>query len=318
MNRYYTLTLNPALDRTMYFDTFVPGALNRAVSPSQLTLGSKGINVSRFLAVCGAEAPAYGFWGGAMGEQMLAMLHQEGIETRFVQTAAETRLNIKIITPDGTGTEANERGGPITEAECEILLNALTEQAKRDQNAGDTAWLFLGGSIPQGVDKNVYNLLVEKMGKLGVRTVLDCDGEALKQGVASCPYLIKPNLFELSQFAGAEIRSPEQAVEISGNIYRETKVRVLCTMGGQGALYAGPEGIFTVDAPHVTVRGFTGAGDTFLAAFIFRRANGDSVSQALAFAAGAAAAKVEMPGSTMPALPDAQRYAAQRHTEAKQ
>lgn len=312
MNRFYTLTLNPALDRTMYFDTFVSGGLNRAVAPSRLTLGSKGINVSRFLSVCGQTAPAYGFAGGSMGQQMLAMLKEEGIETRFVPTAAETRLNVKMITADGVGTEANERGGPITEEERDALLTSLTEQARADREAGNTAWFFVGGSIPQGVEKSVYYRLVENLRKCGAHVLLDCDGEALKKGIKARPHLIKPNLFELSQLVGNPELTEGQVVENCWKLYRETAVRILCTMGGKGAVYAGPQGVYSVDAPRVAVRGFTGAGDTFLASFVYAVCRGEDITQSLAFAAGCAGAKVEMPGSEMPSLARARELAAER------
>lgn len=311
---FYTLTLNPAMDRTMYFDTFAAGKLNRAAEPSRQTPGSKGINVSRFLRQMGVCAPAYGFWGGEVGEQMLRMLRAEDIETRFVQTNAETRLNVKMIARDGTGTEANESGGPITAVECRVLLGAIADQAKRNRDAGETTVLFLGGSIPQGVEKDVYKSLVEKMGKLGVICVLDCDGDALKTGIEARPYLIKPNLAELCELVGERELSVDSAVEKSVEIYRKTGVRVLCTMGGNGAFYVGDEGVYTVDAPHVTVRGFTGAGDTFLAAFLWRRFCGDDISRCLATAAGAAGAKVTLPGSTMPTKDAVRTYAAERRT----
>lgn len=309
---FYTLTLNPAMDRTMYFDTFKAGELNRATEPSRLTPGSKGINVSRFLRQMGVSAPAYGFWGGEVGEQMLRMLRAEDIETRFVQTHAETRLNVKMIARDGTGTEANESGGPISGSECRVLLGAMTDQAKRNRDAGEKTFLFLGGSIPQGVEKDVYKSIVEKQEKLGVCTVLDCDGDALKAGICARPYLIKPNLAELCGLVGEPELTVEKAVEKSVEIYRKTGVRVLCTMGGNGAFYVGEEGVYTVDTPHVTVRGFTGAGDTFLAAFIWRRSAGDDIAAALACAAGAAGAKVTLPGSTMPSPEQVRQYAADR------
>ena len=54
-----TLTLNPAVDRTMYCADVKAGALNRAAAPSVTTHGGKGTNVSCVLKLLGVESTAY-------------------------------------------------------------------------------------------------------------------------------------------------------------------------------------------------------------------------------------------------------------------
>ena len=63
-----TLTLNPALDRSMLFKSFQAGRLNRAYS-SVTTVGGKGINVARALKKFGYDAVCYGLCGGDSGEK---------------------------------------------------------------------------------------------------------------------------------------------------------------------------------------------------------------------------------------------------------
>jgi len=204
MMKAATLTLNPCLDKTMYFDTpFRAGELNRC-SESIVTLGSKGVNVSRFLGLFGVYAPAFGFCGGDTGEQMKRMLDEEGVKYNFTGTKAPTRMNVKLIDSDSICTEANEKGGPITDDE---LFNLITD-VEKFVTGGE--YFFLGGSVPAPIEKSVYKLLITKLKSKGAKVILDCDKEALKIGLEAEPYMIKPNLFELSQLCGEEIRTTEK------------------------------------------------------------------------------------------------------------
>ena len=58
--------------------------------------------------------------------------------------------------------------------------------------------------------------------------------------------------------------------------------------------------MWRVSAAPVRLRGFSGAGDTFLAAYLHRRLLGDTAPQSLAYAAAAAGAKVELEGTRLP------------------
>lgn len=269
--RIATLTMNPSHDRTVFIDgEFKPGGLYR-IGRAHENFSGKGINVSKALENLGAD-----------------------VITIYPKTAAPYRTNIKIIDSYGSCTEINESGGPVTESEMNDLsqiIGKLTE---------NTQYFVIAGSIPQGVDKSVYNLLISGLKVKGIYTALDCDGEVLHRGVEFKPNLIKPNLAELSGLIGTEISTTNMAVEKSFALHVKTGVNILCTMGAKGALYAGDEGLYTVSSPQVKVRGFSGAGDTFLAAFLYEKHMTGSVESALKFASSAAATKVEMTGTDIP------------------
>lgn len=296
-----TLTLNPALDRTMRFGSFKAGELNRALS-SSLSAGGKGINVSRMLNKCGAVSPAYGFAGGRCGALLQKILKAEGIETRFTETEAETRINIKIITETGETTEANEQGGPVRKDE----IDRLTRSLYRSTVCGKL--FVLGGSIPQPVDKGVYNSIIRGLKKRGARTVLDCDGEALRLGMDAKPDLIKPNNHELGNYLNKKIETVSEAGEAAACLYVDKSVEILCTLGKKGAVYAGKDGLYTVTSPEVDAKSFAGAGDSFLAAFLYMREKTLNVPDSLRFAASAAAVKVTLEGTVFPERADMERY----------
>ena len=304
-----TLALNPALDKTMYFkDDPSFGALNRASAPSVTSLGGKGTNVSRALKLLGVESTAYGFIGGDNGKIFKERLEPYGIHTDFTHTNCETRMNVKIISDGGQATEFNESGGPVEALEKESLLNKIE---------GAMAWadlFFMGGSVPAGIEPGIYKDIMDLGAAKNAKTrfVLDCDGEALKACMASRskPFAIKPNHFELEQFSGKRFGldcdfEPElEALKgETKRIYENTGVMVLCSLGEYGGVYCGAEGCFYASAPKVRLRGFTGAGDTFLAAFcavyfgLFDLPGEKGAMAALRFAVAAASAKVAKPGT---------------------
>lgn len=305
-----TLALNPALDKTMYFgDDLTFGALNRALAPSVTSLGGKGTNISRVLRALGIESSAYGFIGGDNGDIFLKMLEPYGIKTDFTYTKCETRMNIKLISKRGEATEFNESGGPVEAFEKDSLMDKI------ERAAAESDLFFMGGSVPAGIEKDIYKNILDLAENAGTKFILDCDGEALKlcMGGPNKPYAIKPNQFELEQFSGKKFdldenfdSGLESVKREAKRIYDETGVVVLCSLGKHGGLYCGGEGICYADAPKVTLRGFTGAGDTFLGAFVSVwfglfglpcKKENPGAAAALDFAVAASAAKVKKPGT---------------------
>lgn len=60
-----TITLNPAIDKTIELNHFSLGALNK-VENAILDPGGKGINVSKVVESLGGKSIATGFLGGGM------------------------------------------------------------------------------------------------------------------------------------------------------------------------------------------------------------------------------------------------------------
>lgn len=329
-----TLTLNPCIDKTLYFNTsFRTDGLNRAAY-SVTSAGGKGINVARIYRKLGIRVQALGFAGGTTGDMLRALLAKEDIQTNFVETLCDTRMCIKLIDATGVCTEANECGGPIQEEEYKALKAQLVSSAQQRGaiqpcNTEEDVILFAGGSIPSGLPDDTYKQLITELSSPGsghpgtgragtgkLRFILDADGAALREGITASPWLIKPNCAELSGLVGYEItgrtaqEKAENAAKASRRIHAQYGTNVLCTLGGDGAVYTNADGAYYVNAPHVTMRGFTGAGDTFLASFVFAyEKNGSDVESALCFASSAAAAKVELAGTEMPDKQAMMRFA---------
>ena len=146
----YTITLNPALDKTVSIPNFSIDTVNR-IQTLRTDAGGKGINVSKGIHSLGAVSTAAGILGGSTGQAILEALKKLGIETFFHFIPGETRTNLKVIDPSRhTNTDINEPGPPVQPDDLAGLLSALLIRA----SAGDIA--VISGSLPAGAPADTY------------------------------------------------------------------------------------------------------------------------------------------------------------------
>ena len=286
-----TLTLNPAIDRNIIYESpLTAGGLNR-VNGAVVNAGGKGINVSRMLKKLGVDTHVYGFNGGRCGKMLVDILSDEGIDCEFTETKAETRMNIKITDADMKETEINEKGGPVTEAELDSLIKRLTDSPAEI--------VIIGGSTPSGLGADTVKKLVGILKSRGKLVITDISGQPLIEAVKARPYMIKPNREEFCQLLGytpADDGWFDEAVKF----YNETGIEIILTLGGDGAFYSGRAGNYRVVTPRVKPKGFTGAGDTFLASYVYAVTSDMDIRSALKFASAASLSKVELEGTNLP------------------
>ena len=113
----YTVTLNPALDKTVEIPGMALDTVNR-ITAMRTDPGGKGINVSKVIAKLGGESRAVGILGGESGRTLEKLLENENFTTQFRFVEGQTRTNIKIIDRERhTNTDLNEPGLTVTAAE---------------------------------------------------------------------------------------------------------------------------------------------------------------------------------------------------------
>ncbi len=304
-----TLTLNPCIDRHITLGAQMKlGTINR-VREKLINAGGKGINQSVLLANLGVKTDCYFFSGGAEGLFIKDFLESKNVNCICAETKIGVRQNIKMIDQNGVDTEINESGGPFSKDELDKLISPLIEN--------DYDIVSLCGSIPQGVEKCVYNSIIKTFKGRKTRVFLDCDGDALRYGYAAKPYLIKPNKRELCELLEIYEKNTttEEIIRSCGKILSQNttcdisedreNVNIICTLGNEGSLYFGDEGYYRVGTVKASLEGFAGAGDSYLAAFIWARfCDGRTLCESLRFAAAASAAKISLKGTQMPKRAD--------------
>ncbi len=306
--KFAVLSLNPGIDRALYLPSpMTAGGMNRAAR-SVTTQGSKGANVAIMLHRLGCDVEYYTFGGGEFGDLSNSFLTREEIKVHSIDTVCGVRMNTKVIDSECVCTELNERGGVFLPTEVAALTEAFM--------ATDADVICLCGSIPQGVEKDVYKVFTEFGKSTGKRVVLDCDGEALVLGLEANPDIIKPNEYELENLGlstglfGKFSTDPEERLkevtEACVKVAGKYKTTVICTRGADGSVHVNPDGkVIFRESMKVRLIGFSGAGDTFLSGYIAARFDkGFTEEYALICATAAGAAKVVLEGTELPEATD--------------
>lgn len=290
-----TVTMNPAIDKTVDIDRFIHGGLNR-IQRVCLDAGGKGINVSKTIHHLGGETVATGFVAGSAGETIEGVLREYGIRTDFVRVSGETRTNMKVVEADGPVTELNEPGPEVTEQSIQELL------AKLEAYADPETLVVLSGSIPRGVDKNIYGVITEKMHAKGASVLLDADGELFSRSLYARPDIIKPNRMELEQYFEAQGggQSAEALQQMGKKLLDMGVGLVAISMGGEGAIFM-QEGC-CLKCPGLSVKPHStvGAGDAMVAALAMAWQQKLPLSEAAALGMATSAGAVTTIGTKPP------------------
>lgn len=257
MGEIVTVTLNAALDVTYEVETLVPNATHR-VTAVHRRAGGKGVNVARVLATLGTEVVATGLAGGSTGAEITAGLATAGVQARFAPVAGDSRRTVTVVA-DGDATIFNEPGPAVTPGEWREF-RALFPELCRDARV-----VVLSGSLPPGLAPGAYAELVTEARALGVRVLLDADGEALGLGVAAGPDIAKPNAAELERAAG-----PGPVEEAASRLLGAGAGAVVVSRGADGLLAVTPGGSWSARPPRRLPGNPTGAGDA--AAAVLARA----------------------------------------------
>ncbi len=300
----YTITLNPALDRTIWIQKVRDDVSNRILEEKSFA-GGKSVDVSKVLKNLGVDNIALGFVGGFAGRELEGRLLNEGIETDFVRVSGETRTNI-IIHETGTGKQLafNARGPEIKPDE----LMQFIEQLER-MPCGEV--VAIGGSIPLGVSPEIYRKIINLVKRCQAKVVLDVDGEALRQGIKALPNVIKPNIHELSELAGRELKGLDDVVSAARSINQQGVEIVLVSMGAKGILLVSDGQQYLAVPPNVNVESTIGAGDSSVAGFIFGLVQGKDLKQCLIYAVAAGTATTLRQGTALCQKDDFERIVPQ-------
>lgn len=293
-----TVTLNPAIDKTVEVDNCTINSVNR-VSSVKLDAGGKGINVSKVVKSLNGESITLGALAGRTGEFIKNYLDSEEIKNDFIFVNGETRTNIKIVDKvKGTNTDINEPGNSISEDDVKKIKENIFNNTKKDDI------LVLSGSVPQGVEKNIYELWIKEAKELGVKTILDADGELLKQGILAGPYLIKPNIHELEKLFDVKIEGINQVISLCKSIFHYGVNFIAVSLGSDGALFMNREKTIYAHGIKVKVKSTVGAGDSMVAALAFALDKGYSFERSVTLSVAAATAGVMTEGTTAGKLCD--------------
>lgn len=286
-----TVTLNPAMDKTVSINNFGLGKVNR-VNEIRYDIGGKGINVSKVLKNFEIQSKCTGFLGGIWLEKFKEELGNRGVNNDFIEIKESTRTNVKVVDHvNKVYTDINEAGPIIGEKELDAFINKYTEICKKDDI------VVLSGGAGPNIPKDIYRTLINIAKDRGVVTVLDAEGDLLKYGLEAKPDIIKPNEHEFELLLSKELNTTEQIIQAAEEIIKDGIKQVLVSLGEKGALYVTKNGSYYGKGLKVPVKSTVGAGDSTVAALVYSKIKTFDEIETLRFAIACGGAAVSVEGT---------------------
>ena len=286
-----TVTLNPALDKTVTLPGFAVNTVNR-VEAVRLDPGGKGINVSKAVLALGGKTMAISVLGGSNGGYIKAALDAMNLPNQMILTDRPTRTNLKIVDPAlGTNTDINEPGSPLTEDVLDKVWQAITQTVR----PGDT--VVFAGKNPPGMADDLLATWIRELKKNGVRVCVDTVGTPMHMALCEKPDIIKPNKAEFSELMGRELGSDDEIIAAARDLVNSGVGLAVVSLGSGGAVFATKDQCVRGYSPKVTVGSTVGAGDSMMAALAYYTETGCSLEETARRAIATATAKVMCSGS---------------------
>ena len=295
-----TITLNPALDRTLRIEhPLEVGKLNRS-SSSHLEPGGKGINVSRAVKALGGNSIALGFTAGTNGRVMKDMLTAADIHYDFVDVAGQLRVNTQILDAQGGHTEVNEPGSKLDDADFLRLIDRM-------ENYLDEGNIFvLAGSTPPDFPLKNYRKLCKTIKRHGCKLIIDAQGDLLLEALQCEPDFVKPNIFELAEAVGDKPSADPEVVVHSARKMLDMGARAVCvSMSQEGAVLVSKdesEALYVNTNPKVYDEGAVGTGDAMVGAIANSMQSGLKFDEMARYAVATARACARLAGTEMASL----------------
>ena len=287
------ITLNPCIDRTVELKNLTVDGHNRADHVRQ-NISGKGINVNVVLKHLGFETKALVLDHASGGRQVQDFLREQQIPYSAVPVPGELRVNLKLTdTVNGTMTEINERGAPVTpDTAAEILQKAAAVLDGTDILVAD-------GSVPPGTPDTIYETIITMAKERHILTVLDASGDLLRKGLKAKPWLVKPNRFELESYYGETAENQQQLLSLAQRMRAEGAENVCLSMGKEGAAFITAEGIWFAPGNRIPVLGTQGAGDSMIAGICAAALTGLPAEDMLRWGVAAAQGSLILPGTQL-------------------
>ncbi|MGM0381545.1 MAG: 1-phosphofructokinase family hexose kinase [bacterium] len=185
-----TVTLNPAIDREFFVRSHKPGE-NRYIYNQdhvETNPGGKGLISAINLVNMGYDVVQnLGFIGGQQGLFFEKMVQDLGVTTNYVTTRNEIRNNIFVIGEDPVSyTQFNDYTYKVSKEDVQELLKRF------ERSIRDSELIIMAGSIPAGIDFDIYRRLIEIANRHDKRVYLRASGKALSLALPAEPFVVVP------------------------------------------------------------------------------------------------------------------------------
>ena len=293
MVKIVSVTANPAIDLSTSVERLQPFQKLRC-NEARHDPGGGGINVSRVLKRFGMHSIAVFPTGGPTGDLLNQLAAKEEIDALAVPVKGDTREDFTAY-ERSTGKQFRFvfPGSPLSESECDSLLDALQDLKP--------SYLVASGSLAPGTPASLYARAIQLAAASGTKVILDTSGPALASALSQGGvYLVKPNLRELQELTGEPLETEAQRLYAARKLIGRGGAEIVAlTLADQGALIVTRDLAWRAYAPKVTPLSTVGAGDSFLGAMLWRLASVNPLADALQYAVAAGTAALLAPGTAL-------------------
>lgn len=261
-----------------------------------ISAGGKGANQAAAAAKLGSQVRMLGAVGNDIsGDALLRALEQCGVDCSFV---------MKTDCPTGAAMIVVVNGDNFILIDHGANYAVTPKQLQKEDWAALFRWadiVVLQLEIPLETVRAAAKAAKEA----GVLVVLNPApiNPALDGDVLQYVDFLVPNEHEAALLLGYEIRDEAVAEKAAGELYERWGCRVIITLGERGSVYFDGTDAVRQKAVPAQVTDTTAAGDSFIGGLCAAMAGGQSVREALSFAAAVASCAIEKRGA-IPSLPD--------------
>lgn len=295
-----TLTVSPALDKSAHFSGLVPEQKIRCQAPS-FDAGGGGINISKAISRLQGTSLAIMTSGGATGEMLQKLLHEETVPFIAIETQSWTRENF-VAVDDNTNSQFRFvfPAPAVTIAEKDKIIEAIQEL--------EFNYLVVSGGLSEGLPADFYQDIAEMAKASNSKLIIDTNGSPLRKALETGVYMIKPNVGELAKLIGVERLEMEEVNEAAKEIIREGGAEVVVvSLGPQGAVLVTKDSYDYVPAPNVVKKSTVGAGDSMVGGMVWALSQDKPFKEVIRWGVACGSAATMNEGTQLFKLADAKR-----------
>ncbi|MDG5815117.1 hexose kinase [Chitinispirillales bacterium ANBcel5] len=283
---------NPALDVCFNVEKFEPGNTLLDLHSNSFPSG-KGINVARVVKTLGEAVSVAALIPENDSRKFSSFLCGLEVEPLFFEIPGNARVNVTILEEKNSCvTHLNSAAQKIPVRIQEEFLSFITGQIKQ----GD--WWSFSGSIPSGFECDVYKRVIDVCNQRGVQSLLDTRSNALKFGLRSKPFIIKPNISELEEYFEEPIKGVHH-IALKGKRFIDMGISyVFISLGSDGMIALHENDCLLCSPPKVKAVDTVGCGDAMVAGMLVAQKRKFSFADTcrMAVACGASKAMHQGPG----------------------
>lgn len=282
-----TVCLSPCIDVNVEVDSLNVGMSHKIIS-KRIFFTGKALNVAIGIARLKSSVFATGFMYEINGGQFEQELHREGVPYKFVWNKGRVRENYKFIDRKSMLTEVDDIS-PEVSAEKQAELIELIKKLSADCEA-----VVISGGLTKGMTPDYYGKILSAV-PVGVKKIVDTEGERLISALKCGVDLAKPNVDELERTLNRKLKNKADMIAGCNEIISKGAKRVLLSLGKNGAIITDGSTNLYCKSVNVAMNSTLGAGDGMVAAASDALVKGGSLEDILKCGVAAGTAAVTLP-----------------------